>query len=121
MIFSDLHEHHVTTCKQTPKLQNKTPSLKNKAKAQKLREYWRLSNEPQVIKEIMEIKQDLESSENDSTTDYNLYDTDKSIYRKKFIVIRTYILKKKKIREELGIWVKRLSARPQAFKMNFGQ
>lgn len=64
MLFSDLHEYHVTTwctviqAGKHPYVQNKTPSLKNKAKAQKLQEYLEtnvLSNEPQVIKEIMEI------------------------------------------------------------------
>lgn len=59
----------------------------------------------------MEIKQDLESSENDSTTDYNLCDTDKSIYRKKFTVIRTYILKEKNQR---GAWNMAQEAKCQA-------
>lgn len=43
------------------------------------------------LKKSWKFKQDLQSSENDSTTDYNFCDTDKSIYREKFIVIRTYI------------------------------
>lgn len=55
------------------------------------------------LKKSCKFKQDLESSENDSTTDYNLCATDKSIYREKFIVIRTYILKKEKKSERRSL------------------
>jgi hypothetical protein len=45
-----------------------------------------------VIKEIMEeIKKFLEFSENESTTDQNLWDTTKAMLRGKFIYINSYI------------------------------
>ena len=74
--------------------------IKYKKKSVRNTNTWRLNNKflnQQVTEEIKrEIKQFLETNDNENTTTQNLWDAAKAVLRRKFIAIQSYLKRQEK-------------------------